>query len=81
MCDIGSCDFCTVPLMWEDIIICRFGESVVQQVTEKTMKYGNETLFALLDQYFLQHSFWYKKPSFLSPPSAVLLDNLQQQQP
>lgn len=34
--------------MWEEIIVCSFGESMVQQVTEKIMKYGNEILFALI---------------------------------
>lgn len=51
----------------------------VQQVTEKTLEYGNETLFALIDQYFLQHSFYIK--SHLSFPHCqqLLLHNLQQE--
>lgn len=56
-CKIGSYEFCSVSLMWEEIIICSFGESIVQQVIEKKMKYGKQTLFALVDQYFLQRSF------------------------
>lgn len=30
--------------MWEEVIVCSFGESVVRQVTERTVKCGNENL-------------------------------------
>lgn len=38
VCETGNYDFCTVPLMWQEIIVFSPGESVVQKVAAKMWK-------------------------------------------
>lgn len=57
----------------------QYWRECLQQVTVKTLEYGNETLFALIDQCCLQHSFHMRSHlSFCCCPQ-LLFDNLQQE--